>query len=134
MVGRRVGQCFSSFKVEHLIDFQNRALFLVQMAEHISNIHLPLEEREDQLVWKLTKDGRYAVKSGYYKVVSQKLVISPIREHNRRDVWKRLCKLNIPPKWALFIWKLLHRILPVRVILRSRSLETSVCCPRCLVE
>lgn len=24
MVGRRVGQCFSSFKVEHLIGFQNR--------------------------------------------------------------------------------------------------------------
>lgn len=104
------------------------------MAEHISNIHLPLEEREDQLVWKLTKDWRYSVKSGYYKVVSEKLVISPIREHNRRDVWKRLWKLNIPPKWALFIWKLLHRILPVRVILRSRGIETAVCCPRCLVE
>lgn len=28
--------------------------------------------------------------------------------------WKKIWNLNIPPKWALFLWKILHRILSVR--------------------
>lgn len=39
--------------------------------------------------------------------------------------------LNLPPKFALFIWKVIHRILPVREVLVRKGMVEDVLCPVC---
>ncbi|KAI8558271.1 hypothetical protein RHMOL_Rhmol04G0077800 [Rhododendron molle] len=42
--------------------------------------------------------------------------------------------LNLPTKFALFIWKVLHRILPVRQVLIRRGIGMNALCPVCGLE
>lgn len=51
--------------------------------------------------------------------------------HAMEGLWKKVWHLKLPPKWALFLWKLLHRILPVKTILLSRGIHVNRLCPRC---
>lgn len=46
-------------------------------------------------------------------------------------VWKKLWKLRFPPKWALFIWKCLHRLLPLQWELKKRGIVVGKKCVRC---
>lgn len=46
-------------------------------------------------------------------------------------IWKKLWGLNLPPKFALFSWKVIHRILPVREVLVRRGMAEDVLCPVC---
>ena len=44
-------------------------------------------------------------------------------------LWNHLWALKFPPKFSLFIWKLSHRILAVKVNLLRRNIDTNPSCP-----
>ena len=96
------------------------------MVTHILSIHIPLTEKQDSIVWPLTKSGQYDVKSGYFASQSQ-------QDQGQTDYagWKNLWKLKLPPKFSLFIWKCLQRILAVKVSLVRRNIQVDSTCPRC---
>lgn len=124
IVGRNVGSVFSSFSVSHLIDHSTRTLreslihtlFPSNMVKHIQSIHLSREKKADWVVWKYCKDGRYSIKSDYFMAMGRG--VSEVHGIGVRCwCWKKLWNLHIPAKWALFLWKLIHRILPANVVL-----------------
>ncbi|XP_028066181.1 uncharacterized protein LOC114269111 [Camellia sinensis] len=85
---------------------------------------------EDRLVWGPTKSREYSVKLGY-----RQALIRQFPDYYRLDsdweVWKRLWKFKIPPKWILFVWKCLHNILPVKRELEKRGLTIDPICSSC---
>lgn len=50
---------------------------------------------------------------------------------DRNRFWKRIWGLGLPPKLALFLWKVVLRILPVRVVLYRREMALTISCPMC---
>lgn len=46
-------------------------------------------------------------------------------------LWSKLWAFNLPPKYGLFIWKVLHGILAVKDGLRRRNLSNDVSCSLC---
>lgn len=54
-----------------------------------------------------------------------------LEEDGRGIIWKKIWGLKLPPKLALFMWKLVHRILPVKVALFRRNLVSDLVCPMC---
>ncbi|KAH7569641.1 hypothetical protein JRO89_XS06G0225100 [Xanthoceras sorbifolium] len=57
----------------------------------------------DQLLWHLSKDGKYSVKSG----------------------------LNIPAKVRMFVWRACRNLLPTRSLLAARRVPVGAGCPLC---
>lgn len=101
------------------------------MVNHILNIHLPQVDSLERLVWRHSKNGKFTVKTTYHLSLEHSLV------NGNEDVlsfWKKLGKLQIPPKWMLFTWKLVHRILPVRAVLKSKGLDVQLECLRCFQQ
>ena len=69
------------------------------------------------------KKGEYTVKSGYRMYAIQKQESTETMAENR--------KLDVPRKIQLFMWRIMHGIIPVRVALANRTLKNERFCPRC---
>lgn len=54
-----------------------------------------------------------------------------LEDSNKDKIWKKNWSLKLPPKFALFLWKVVHRILPVMVVLGKRFKVEDVRCPVC---
>ncbi|CAL5402256.1 unnamed protein product [Camellia sinensis] len=138
MRGRDLNQMLPSMKVEHFIDNEHRCwrenlvrlFFLEDCCRHILTIHILNFPCEDKLVWRLVKSGEYSVKSGYKQAL---LRYYPYFGHpdTNQMVWKKLWHLRLLPKWALFIWKFLHRIFPVKWDLKRQGMIDETVCVGC---
>lgn len=127
-----------SMKVAQFIDHEHRCwrdnlirlFFPDECSRHILSIHLPRGQCEDKLIWQPVKSGKYYVKSGYKQAL---LCYCPSYGQQNRDqmVWEKLWKLWFPPKWALFIWTCLHRLLPLQRELKKRGIVVGTKCVRC---
>ena len=53
------------------------------------------------------------------------------RQQEDFTLWPQLWASKLPAKYALFIWKVLHRILPVKDALFRRQIDIDARCPRC---
>ncbi|KAM5577920.1 hypothetical protein ABKV19_008311, partial [Rosa sericea] len=95
-----------------------KELFTEMEVSKIASIPLSLRHATDRLVWHFDTKGLYSVKSGYHvycnslKMVevastSSEVVGGPLRHH-----WRQLWKTTLPPKVKVFVWRLLHGVLP----------------------
>ncbi|CAL1361259.1 unnamed protein product [Linum trigynum] len=89
---------------------------------------------EDRLVWHMTGDGVFSVKSAYHLAVSldqQAGGWRPTVSWMDRASWKRVWNLGIPPKLKVFLWQVLHRFLPTTEALIGRRVAVHPRCPVC---
>ncbi|KAM5559577.1 hypothetical protein ABKV19_020977 [Rosa sericea] len=103
----------------------------------ICSIPLPPTPCSDKLIWHYTKEGVYTVKSGYQ--LAQNLRVRGDGQEgsssNHVDlVWQVVWKLKIPEGARVFIWRVLHDILPTAFSLHHRHLLASSVCSRCQGE
>ncbi|KAI8540477.1 hypothetical protein RHMOL_Rhmol09G0267000 [Rhododendron molle] len=91
-------------KVESPIDFH--AFF------QIHNI-------EDEVVWEHAKSGVFSVKSAYSFQLFRGHAYVFDEGQARFELWG----LDLPPKFQLFIWKVLHRIIVVKDVLLRRNIQ-----------
>uniref|UniRef100_A0A803N0U2 Reverse transcriptase zinc-binding domain-containing protein n=1 Tax=Chenopodium quinoa TaxID=63459 RepID=A0A803N0U2_CHEQI len=87
--------------------------FVPSSASTILAMEVPDTTQKDFRFWASTPSGSYSVKTGYAMLQQQlSLVTTP---SSTNSFWKVLWSLQIKPKWKMFIWKLLHRDLVVKV-------------------
>lgn len=89
---------------------------------------LELFNREDEFYWSGSSDENFSVKSAYFVAVNIKW--DNMSGEGDCGIWKKLWSLNIPPKFALFLWKVIHRILPIKHNLVRRGGYAGMGCVR----
>ncbi|KAB2601993.1 hypothetical protein D8674_002998 [Pyrus ussuriensis x Pyrus communis] len=85
---------------------------------------------KDRLIWDMSKNGSYSVKSGYRWLQERSMARRDLRRPSVRGVpkafWKGIWKLEVPPKLRHFLWLTVHNCLPTRdALFRRRSSQTS---------
>ncbi|KAI8523437.1 hypothetical protein RHMOL_Rhmol13G0073600 [Rhododendron molle] len=88
-------------------------LFPSEVLPNILSIHVPKDRKRDELLWEHTSNGQYTVKSGFFSAYVSSLGALSI-SGGYFEGWRKLWSLKLPPKLALFFWRVLHRILPVK--------------------
>ena len=113
-------------------------------AELIANIYETRVAREilhtphpkfgalDKILWLQSQKGTYKVSEGYKLITKEQDGTNNYGMHGQG--WKNLCKLKIPYKICLFLWKLLHNGLPTRMELNRRQIIVSTKCVMCEQE
>ncbi|CAN1241903.1 Putative ribonuclease H protein At1g65750 [Linum perenne] len=106
-------------------------LFVPEDVEAILRI-LPLTDNgEDAMIWHVSSDGAYSVKSAYKEVTER----APNRDQLRvQGAWKLLWEMNLPPKTLHFAWRVGRGILPLRQTLQRRNLSVPIECGLCNEE
>ena len=92
--------------------------FCREEADAICKIHLSRRNISDLVVWLHTKNGKYAVKSGYHvarKVLRKDGGVGSSGGASGQQVWKKLWQLHVPNKIKIFAWRTYQDILPTRV-------------------
>ena len=103
--------------------------------EHVWKLTIPLQSNptRDVLVWKENKSHSFQVKSAYQVAIR-------LQEQNRvehsttgrdRTHWRKIWKLNVPPKVCNFIQRACSNILPTRESLHQRRVNVDARCELC---
>ncbi|WRX13676.1 Reverse transcriptase zinc-binding domain - like 4 [Theobroma cacao] len=103
--------------------------------QQILSIPLSIRQIPDCQVWFDTKNGSYTVKSGY-KFLGSTLdnVTNTSSSVQGNWLWKKLWHCAVPRKTMLFMWKVIHDILPTRSELIKRGVNIELMCPLCEIE
>lgn len=128
-----------TFKVSDLFDAQCRewrqpllnVLFPMEVVGAIKSIYILVQEVEDELVWEHTKNGKFSVKSAYLFRFEAQFGELVRQEGQRFQLWDKVWGLGLPPKFLLFVWNVIHRILAVKDALRRRNVIVDPICPLC---
>jgi hypothetical protein len=107
-----------------------RAIFLPIDARAILRIPVRLQE-EDWWAWEPEKHGEYTVKSAYSKIATTQDSHASTSGDNS---WKRIWKLQVPPKVKVFWWRVLHEFIPTKDVLNRRHIEPTRFCDICGAE
>ncbi|XP_019183829.1 PREDICTED: uncharacterized protein LOC109178743 [Ipomoea nil] len=67
--------------------------------------------------------GVYTVKNGYRRLGEIYAPCDP--------VWNNIWKLQVPPKWRIFLWRAITNVLPTITNLVNRRVEIPNVCPAC---
>ena len=88
---------------------------------------------EDTLVWPLTNDGDYSVRSAYRLLVSAESTLQPNSSVSGSNglVWKKIWKMKVPNKTRHFIWRAAKDALPTKQNLQARHIPVGVVCDGC---
>lgn len=76
------------------------------------------------MFWGHTRNWVFLVKSAYFQAIYAK-------HSGVVGIVPFLCGLNLPPKFALFLWKIIHYILAVNDGLRRRNIVLDTHCLLC---
>ncbi|GFY88633.1 hypothetical protein Acr_06g0005730 [Actinidia rufa] len=104
-------------------------LFPHNIVPHILAIHIPNSDIERSMYRARSKDGEFTVKVAYFLALFANLADLATSPSRTFPLWNRLWALKFPTKFSLFNWKLLHRILAVKVNLLRRNIDTNSSCP-----
>ena len=124
--------------VKHLIDDRSNtwkkeivtATFLPFEAEIILKIPLSQYNHDDTLIWGGTKNGAYAVHSGYHLLLNESHNDEPGPSDTSllTNIWNTIWSLKVPPKVRHFLWRASHESLPTRQNLHRRHvIDDPVC-------
>ena len=82
----------------------------------VRRIQVYEEGVEDTLIWPLTNDGEYSVRSAYRMLVSAEALLMPSSTSldNNGLVWKKIWKIRIPNKIRHLIWRVAKDSLPIK--------------------
>ncbi|XP_021751012.1 uncharacterized protein LOC110716673 [Chenopodium quinoa] len=100
-------------------------------AHEIFSMALPAEEEEDFLYWPWHSKGTYTVKSEYAFLTNPEGMRESPHRKETYDFFKILWRLDIPPKWRIFMWKLVVNGFPVKANLQTRGIITDASCDYC---
>lgn len=77
---------------------------------------------EDVWAWEPEKHGFYSVKSAYklLDIARQQLQDEAPVGTSGDDTWRRIWKLDVPPKVKVFWWRVIHEFLPAKQVLHRR--------------
>ena len=128
-------------KVSELIDEDTRkwdrgkihALFDSRACEDILAVPLNQLSSPDKLIWKENRTHSFSVRTAYQ--VALRLKNPHQAEHSSVQVhgstWRRIWKLNVPPKVSTFIWRACSNCLPTRENLHRRWIRVESTCEIC---
>ena len=76
-----------------------------RVADLVRRIQVCEDGAEDTLIWPLTSDGNYSVRSAYRMLVSAKFILQPSSSVSGSIglVWKKIWKMRVPNKIRHFI-------------------------------
>jgi hypothetical protein len=109
------------------------ATFLPHDATTILGIPLSSHHQSDCLVWGGTKNGRYAVWSGYHLLIHERAQANPGPSNTTEmsKLWHTIWSLQVPPKARHFLWRACHESLPTRRNLHHRHIIDDPTCANC---
>ena len=89
--------------------------------------YIPIQRHvKDTMLWKAEPSGAYSTKSAY------RLMMNPSTPGSDGKTFKIIWKLKIPPRAAVFSWRLIKDRLPTRDNLLSRNVVIQeAVCPLC---
>jgi len=97
-------------------------------------LRTPIRGRgEDVWAWEPEKHGFYSVKSAYklLDIARQQLQDEAPVGTSGDDTWRRIWKLDVPPKVKVFWWRVIHEFLPAKQVLHRRHIEPVATCDTC---
>lgn len=95
------------------------------------------QNTDGTVFWALQDHGFYTVRSAYHKLQDIRernlhLSIGECSDKNQLSkLWTTIWRLKIQPKFKVFIWRLVHKALPVANNLRKRGIDVKLCCQTC---
>ena len=105
--------------------FDNEVAMAVEFLEETAQLTIH-QNRVDLWVQKADPSGNYSTKSTY------ELLSGATMGENEDGTFVELWKLKIPPKAAIFAWRLIRDRLPTKANLQRRQVEiTNTLCPLC---
>ena len=123
-----LGEQQHNLMVKDLIDAHT-----FQWDKEILSIPLQSNPTRDVLVWKGNKSHSFSVETAYQVAIR-------LREQNQvehstasrdRTHWRKIWKLNVPPKVRNFIWRACSNILPTKESLHRRRVNVDARCELC---
>ena len=109
-------------------------LFLPHEAELIKSIPLSSRLPKDKLIWALSPNGQFSVRSAFSLVVSISQAIGRGASSDAglvRRFWKKVWSLPIPHKTHHFVWRACCEALPTKVNLARRKVVLDDTCDAC---
>uniref|UniRef100_A0A803P4T9 Uncharacterized protein n=1 Tax=Cannabis sativa TaxID=3483 RepID=A0A803P4T9_CANSA len=100
-------------------------------SDRILSIPLSFFADRDRLIWHYTSNGSYTVQSGFHLANSLEEQLNSSTSDNQSIWWKFFWNLTLPPKIRIFVWKVLHNILPTAAALFKKKVLTSAECSLC---
>ena len=90
-------------------------IFYPWEAEKIMKIHVSEVSTEDTLVWPLSSDGNYSVKSAY-RLLATKVTngLPSLSSGDCSLLWKHIWKIHVPQRIKHFIWQAINDSLPTK--------------------
>ncbi|KAL0410966.1 UNVERIFIED_CONTAM: hypothetical protein Slati_3686300 [Sesamum latifolium] len=108
-----------------------RKLMMPEDADVILSIPLA-SNTEDKLVWHLSKNGRFSVRSAYNLAVNiEELKIGGCSNSLSKNHWDFIWKSVAPHRVQLFCWKACFNALPTASNLIKRRAHIENCCLQC---
>lgn len=110
-----------------------KAKFTQRDVEDILNIPLGSPPPSDEIIWGQESKGCFTVKSAYHLAVSLDLekMASCSNEHDSKMFWRKLWGLRIVPRAKICLWKVLNDIIPTKVNLVKKGIDTFPLCSFC---
>ncbi|XP_021727191.1 uncharacterized protein LOC110694325 [Chenopodium quinoa] len=108
-----------------------RESFEWDYAKSILSMELPQANEDDFLHWKFHPSGKYTVKTGYYFLLKDLGMKSARFSEKDQHFIKLIWRLGIQPKWKLFLWKIFHDNIVVKVNLARRGMAIDTECDHC---
>ncbi|XP_021866146.1 uncharacterized protein [Spinacia oleracea] len=101
-----------------------RECFVWKDASAIVAMEQPKEGEDDYLYWKMHPSGKFSTKSGYSFISQQSS--KDIQEVSKEDAifFKLIWKLDILPRWKVFLWKLMYNAVAAKENLNKRGIVT----------
>jgi ribonuclease HI len=105
-------------------------------AEEVLNIYTSMSLEEDILAWAHERHGNYSVRSAYRvlkkeQAANEMAAKSEVSGSLQSTIWKKVWKLNVPPKVRNFWWRVIHNFLPSKSELKRRHIEKESHCEVC---
>lgn len=97
--------------------------------DRILSVPLSMNVTADKRVWVGNHDCIFKVKEAYKVAMSVNQYASS--SSGADPMWKRLWRLNIPPKAKIFLWRAVWDIIPHNGNLFKKGITESSRCPRC---
>jgi hypothetical protein len=98
---------------------------------HISSIPPSCTNRKDTLIWRVSKNGRFTVRSAYFlqKNLMKRGMVESSRTRGHATIWKKVWTLPIPNTERKDLWRALNDILPTKDNLRKKKNLQDPSCP-----
>lgn len=94
-------------------------------------------ETDDHVAWHFDPKGWFSVKSAYQlgaRLRDARLcwdASSSTLQVQVNNEWSRIWKLEMPGKVRIFLWRLAHNSLPLRMNIKRKKVELDTRCPMC---